>query len=895
MGLVLYKNNQDALNKINEAFNDGKRIAGVVEATGTGKSYVIMAYILNNLDKKILLIEPFVGIIEHFLNNLKKYYGNLDELTNLKIITYSKLTNYSSEKLKNLDYDVLILDEFHHIGAPVWGKYVNELVSYHNNMKIIGTTAYTIRDRNTPYVRDMALVDGFELFSNNIVYEYPLEQAIVDGILPNMIYKSAYVDLKEMLDNTEEFLNKTNNYNLKVKYQKEIRKLKKIIASMDVTKELIQKNVFMGSKWIYFCPINSTSNVNDIVAIQNTIKNYLLEMYNEDDIEFYTSISSASDGGKKARDAFYNDTNLNGEDVSHKIKIMFAINQYNEGIHAPNVDGVIMGRETKSDIVFYEQLGRCLCVRDNMKERIDTLRKYSLEELIKICEKRDILINENYTKEDIINLLTSPTIIDLAGNISYIQELQNNIINILNRKKKEYNHEDSRIERTYNTGVFANIEIINSNVYDLLKNINNNLKLGWLDYYQLAVKYYNEFKTLRIPRNFKTFDAINYDENGYPLGKWISVQRDNYRALLDGTSYRITKEQIELLNNIHMIWQVFGNAWDFMFTKAQKYYEEHGNLIIKNSYITKDGYNLGLWIGNQRHAYKYYLMKEEYTKENKSIPKDKLRSSTNDITKEQIDKLNNIGMIWDLQDYKWHEMYKLVVKYKTAYNNLDIPLDFKTMDGINYDKKGYNIGSWLYLQKKMYFSYYKDKEKGLNNKYDIKRINLLDELDLTTDNQLSKHFLNWLESYNVAKDYYEENGNLNVMYNDHAKENKTLNKWLTNQRYLYYKDYSLNDDMIKQKKIELLNDIGMIWNLEKNFSDNCKLFYEKDLLRYIDVDEQREVRLSNYDLKRKIALLEENNIPLVEENHLNTLLYLSYHKAFVYIKDKEIKLEKKLV
>ena len=62
--------------------------------------------------------------------------------------------------------------------------------------------------------------------------------------------------------------------------------------------------------------------------------------------------------------------------------IEFAKNQYNEGVHAPNVDGVILGRETRSDIVFFEQIGRALSVRgDSYKGELQ-----ELEERIKSLE-----------------------------------------------------------------------------------------------------------------------------------------------------------------------------------------------------------------------------------------------------------------------------------------------------------------------------------------------------------------------------------------------------------------------------------------------------------------------------------------------------------------------------
>mgnify|MGYP003346408665 CR=1 FL=1 len=65
---------------------------------------------------------------------------------------------------------------------------------------------------------------------------------------------------------------------------------------------------------------------------------------------------------KLNREAFYNDTDLKHNSTKGKLRIMFAINQYNEGVHAPGVNGVIMGRGTHSDIVFYEQLGRAMNV-----------------------------------------------------------------------------------------------------------------------------------------------------------------------------------------------------------------------------------------------------------------------------------------------------------------------------------------------------------------------------------------------------------------------------------------------------------------------------------------------------------------------------------------------------
>ena len=133
--------------------------------------------------------------------------------------------------------------------------------------------------------------------------------------------------------------------------------------------------------------------------------------------------------GRKNRDAFYKDVTLDGESADGKFRIMFAINQYNEGVHAPNIDGVIMGRGTTSDIVYFEQLGRGLSVRGNTKEKFDELEKYSIDKLIHMCREKDIPVRENSSKEELIEKLIAPVIIDLTNNYEFIKELENNLGN----------------------------------------------------------------------------------------------------------------------------------------------------------------------------------------------------------------------------------------------------------------------------------------------------------------------------------------------------------------------------------------------------------------------------------------------------------------------------------
>ena len=101
----------------------------------------------------------------------------------------------SRDEISKLKVDLLILDEFHHIGAPVWGQRINTLIETHNDLQIFGMTAYTVRDRGTSYERDITNPGTDELFSNKVVSNYDLCDAMRDEVLPKPNYKSGYVFL----------------------------------------------------------------------------------------------------------------------------------------------------------------------------------------------------------------------------------------------------------------------------------------------------------------------------------------------------------------------------------------------------------------------------------------------------------------------------------------------------------------------------------------------------------------------------------------------------------------------------------------------------------------------------------------------------------------------------
>ena len=349
--LNLYEHNIEAFNRVLNAYNNGEDKVAILQATGTGKSYVALRLAYEYKDKKVLYISPSEAIIEHIKNIINNNGLDINrDFPNLKFRTYQSLINLSREEIVDLDVDLLITDELHHLGAPVWGNRINTIVDTHPNMLLFGMSAYNVRDRGTIYERDMTNPDTDELFSGKVVNYYDLCDAMIDGVLPKPIYRSAYVRLydyeKYLEDKIEEGNLSTKDY---TEYKKLLLDVKRKITNAPSIPDMVRKNIKNAGKYIYFCPPITEEDTNDIDTIMNEVKQW----FDGYDVVFYKTTSKDKTSGKLNREAFYNDRDLEGNSVKKKLRIMFAINQYNEGVHAPDVDGVILGRGTTSDIVYF--------------------------------------------------------------------------------------------------------------------------------------------------------------------------------------------------------------------------------------------------------------------------------------------------------------------------------------------------------------------------------------------------------------------------------------------------------------------------------------------------------------------------------------------------------------
>ena len=750
----LYPHNIIIYEKIKKARKAGQRIYSIIQATGTGKTYNALQLSYDEKQKNIIMIVPRLSIKEHIENTIKanKNLNRKKDFPNFEIITYQNLINLSREDINNIICDLLIVDEIQFMGTPVWGERVRQLAETHPNMELFGMTAYKVRRRGTQYEKDVTNPDTDEVFSGSVISEYDLVDAILDKILPKPNYKSSHI---KILEDIELFSKDVEKLNPNIKEYKEFQKLKRTairrIHEAPSVPALLQKYLIPNGKYYYFCPTMSEKGVNDIETIKKTIIGYLKRFIKEEDIVVYTTTSEMGEEGRKNREAFYNDTDLEGNDVSDKFRIMIAINQYNLGSHVPNVNGCILGRETKSDIVFFELIGRALSVNDNYKLRKE-YETHSLESLLKEAEEKEIKIRKDKEKDKdyIISKILSPTIIDLAGNYDFIKELENNLIGKAEEIRKKTNG-----VRTYHLDDLKfDIVMENQDLYETLQYLKKRVTPTWEDMYEYAKIYYEHHGNLEVPKKFKTNDGYTYDRDGIiNLGSWIDHQR---------TRCNPESEKGQLLLKIKMRFENLNStmSWEEMYEYAKIYYEHHGNLEVPRKFKTNDGYtydengiiNLGTWISTQRKSC------SPESERGQLLLKIKMR-------------FNNIK-----STLTWKSMYEYAKIYYEHHGNLEVPAKFKTNDGYTYDENGaINLGKWISYQRR---SCSPESERGqllLKIKMRFNKI---------------KSILPWEETYEYAKIYYEHHGNLEVPYNFKTNDGYTydengsikLGQWIDYQR-----------------------------------------------------------------------------------------------------------------
>ena len=710
MAFSLYEHNMTAYENVVNKFKETKKTA-IIHPTGTGKSFIGFKLCADNPNKRICWVSPSEYIFKTQIENLKKvsngYFPN-----NITFFTYARLMNLTQEEIGEILPDYIILDEFHRCGAKMWGQGVANLLNAYPDAYILGLSATAIRYLDSK--RDMS----DELFDGNIASEMTLGEAIVRGILNPPKYVLSVFSYEKDLERYEKRIRNNKSKLVRDEGEKYLNALKRTLEQADGIDEIFYKHIEdRCGKYIVFC-----ANYEHMREMIKMSQNWFYKV--DENPHIYCAYSNNPETD-------FEFEKFKADNSAH-LKLLFCIDMLNEGVHVDDVSGVILLRPTVSPVIYKQQIGRALSA--NKKKNAVIF---------------DIVLNiENlYSIDEIKEEMEIAT--------SYYRTLG----------------EDNLIVNEH----FKIIDEV-KNCMELFDKLENILTASWETMYSFAKEYYDEFGNLEVPARYFTKD-------GYSLGSWIYNQRSIRKGLIDG---KLTDTQIELLNKIGMRWNMLTDySWEINFNLAKEYFDTYKNLNVPVNFVTKDGVRLGNWLSNIR-AWESAGTHPKY------------------LTNERKEELNKIGMVWSKSNFYWERNYAELYNFYKENGNLIVPCNYVTKNGIK-------LGSWVGRLRKLY----KGEAKGTPlTKEQIERLNNIGMV--WEPDSLRK----WDNAYNLAKEYYIRNKNLNISTSYKTENGFNLGQWIKVQRCEYEKG-TLNPE-----KIERLNKIGMTWKTEDKWQYKYNLAKE---------------------------------------------------------------------
>ncbi len=295
---------------------------------------------------------------------------------NIKFMTYTKLARLTRTEVENLpDYDLIIMDEVHRVGAPMTKKNVLWLMYYKQKSHIIGATA-------TPERMDAFDVIA-EFFNGICVYPYTLHDAVQDGIIKMPYYVYCTFDIETSFKQAARLAGQDiDNPTVKEVINSRLMEVSNIYNMPDIIHKTIEKYVVDKDYMKFIAFFSSIKQLNSCIG---DVKGWFESAYPEYSVNVLIVCSES----KKTRD---NLNKLDFECTDRKIDIIACVDMLNMGYHVNNLTGIVMYRCTQSSTIFIQQLGRALstgsmnaCV---VFDTVDNLHRRSLFNLTPPNTKR---------------------------------------------------------------------------------------------------------------------------------------------------------------------------------------------------------------------------------------------------------------------------------------------------------------------------------------------------------------------------------------------------------------------------------------------------------------------------------------------------------------------------
>lgn len=304
-------------------------------------------------------------------------------------------------------------------------------------------------------------------------------------------------------------------------------------------------------------------------------------------------------------------------------------------------------------------------------------------------------------------------------------------------------------------------------------------------------------------KNAVIFDIVLNIESLYSIGtieEEMQLAVNFYRT--HGQEEKVVQEHFRIVDEVQDCRKLFRRlndtlnaSWNLMYRMAEQYYRENGDLEVPKRYVTEEGYTLGAWVAAQRRVYAGKL--------------------SGGLTKEQIEKLDAIGMRWQgAKEAAWERFYAAAKAYYREHGDLLVSVNEKEYQGVA-------LGKWI-AQLRAY-----QKGGGSCVYLTPERVAALEEIGMVWN--VPDYC--WERNYQAAKVYFEANGSLQMPHDYVDAGGVHLGAWLAKQRAAKQQmaeGGAAPEAGLTKEQLAKLDALGMQWSTRhdgvwrKNFEEACR-------------------------------------------------------------------------
>ncbi|MGO3042443.1 DUF3427 domain-containing protein, partial [Ancrocorticia populi] len=407
----------EALEQIEYLRKQGEQRAVVISATGTGKTILAALHVRASGPGRLLFVAHREQILDKAMSEFHlviggpksdygKFAGTKHELDRKYVFaTVQSVTRSENLQLIPEDlFDYVIIDEVHRAGAESYQK----LINYLHPQFLLGMTATP--ERTDDY-------DILGLFDHNVAYEIRLQQALES----RMLVPFNYYGVTDYVDSRGTTVDDASSLARLI----EPERVAYLVEMMETYG--YRSNV----RGLIFCSHVEEAKKLSVLLNRQVVNGRLLR-----------TVALSGCDSNEYREEIVSQLEL-GE-----LDYILTVDIFNEGIDIPCLNQIVMMRQTKSSIIFTQQLGRGLRKfegKDHLRV-LDFIGNYENNYLIPIALTGDSSLNKDVVRKKLIEANASGTIAGVSS-INFDQIARQRVLDSLANTRLDSLSEIKRVFR----------------------------------------------------------------------------------------------------------------------------------------------------------------------------------------------------------------------------------------------------------------------------------------------------------------------------------------------------------------------------------------------------------------------------------------------------------------